>query len=96
MRTSTREETGCNTASSIQMAFGRRIRRKIQAEAGTLVPRSRTSLLAGSAGAARFYDNKGKPRQTYERFYGTHLYEDEPDLLESGNPIRHYDSTGPL
>ena len=88
--------------------FGREIQRKIQAEPGFAPLRGPDGLLQVDkpvetshrwVGSGRtVYDNKGSPVKQYEPFFSsTPLYEDEPDLVESGvTPILHYDPLGRL
>ena len=88
--------------------FGREIQRKIQAEPGLAPLRGTNGLLQVDkqvetsprwVGTGRtVYDNKGNPVKQYEPFFSSsHLYEEEPDLVESGvTPVLHYDPLGRL
>jgi RHS repeat-associated protein len=102
------ELTGVQHGFLYADGFGREVQKKIQAEPGLAPLRGPDGLLQVDkqvetlprwVGAGRtVYDNKGNPVKQYEPFFSTtHLYEDEPDLIESGvTPILHYDPLGRL
>ncbi|UIE37907.1 SpvB/TcaC N-terminal domain-containing protein [Leptodesmis sichuanensis] len=84
--------------------FGRELQTKVQAEPGPAPVRDANGVLKCNenlvhtdprwVGTGRtIYNNKGKPVRQYEPFFSpTHLYEDEPDLVECGvTPILFYD-----